>query len=324
MKQIEAKPAKQAGKRLPPNGKRRYNQALLKDNIALSLIALPGVLLVFIFCYLPLPGIAIAFKNFNPNLGIWGSEWSGFKNFEFFFTSQDAARTISNTLFYSVLFLVVDLVAAVTLALMLYNLKSKGALKFYNTVVILPKFMSMVIVAFIVYLILNPTSGILNQIIVAFGGEKIQWYSESKYWPYILTITHVWKTVGMNCVLYYATLMGVDDTLLEAARLDGATKWQETWHVVIPHLIPVMVIATILAIGDLFTGDFGLFYQVPKNVGLLYPTTDIINTYTFRAMMSGSMAKSAAVGLFQNGVGLVLVVGVNAIVRKISPEHSLF
>ena len=295
-----------------------------KETFHLDLMSLPGVLLLVVFNYLPMIGIVIAFKDYNPNLGIWGSAWNGLDNFKFFFTSQDAARTIRNTLMYSSSFLVLDLICAVGLALMFYNLRSKRALKFYNTVVILPRFMSPVIIAFIVYIILNPSYGLLNQLIIALGGSKIQWYSNSKYWPTILTITHIWQTVGMTCILYYASLMSLDDSLLEAARLDGANKWQETWHVVIPHLIPVMVISTILGLGSLFQGDFGLFYQVPKDVGLLYPTTDVINTYTYRALQSGSFGKSTAVSLFQSTMGCLMVLITNGIVRKVSPENSLF
>ena len=295
-----------------------------KETFHLDLMSLPGVLLLVVFNYLPMIGIVIAFKDYNPNLGIWGSAWNGLDNFKFFFTSQDAARTIRNTLMYSSSFLILDLICAVGLALMFYNLRSKRALKFYNTVVILPRFMSPVIIAFIVYIILNPSYGLLNQLIIALGGSKIQWYSNSKYWPAILTITHIWQTVGMNCIIYYASLMSLDDSLLEAARLDGANKWQETWHVVIPHLIPVMVISTILGLGSLFQGDFGLFYQVPKDVGLLYPTTDVINTYTYRALQSGSFGKSTAVSLFQSTMGCLMVLITNGIVRKVSPENSLF
>lgn len=304
--------------------KRRINRANVKANFDLSTMALPGFLVLFVFHYLPMVGVILAFKDFNPNLGIFGSPWNGLENFRFFFESQDAARVLGNTVFYSVVFIVVDLVAGVGLALMFYNLRSKTGLKFYNTVVILPRFMSAVLIAFIVYLVLSPSYGILNQIIVAFGGKKIQWYADPKYWPWILTITHIWQTIGMNSVLYYASLMSLDENLLEAAALDGANKWKQTWHVVIPHLIPVMVITTILAIGKLFSGDFGLFYQVPKNIGLLYETTDIVNTYVFRALQQGSLARSSAVSLFQSTMGMILILITNGIVRKISPENSLF
>lgn len=296
----------------------------LLENLQMLLMVLPGVLCLIVFQYLPLPGIAIAFKKYNPYKGIFGSPWVGLKNFEFFFSSQDAARTIGNTLMYSISFLIIDLVAAVVLALMLYYLRNRIATKFYNTVVIIPKFMSMVIVAFIVYAILSPTYGMLNQMIVKLGGTGVNWYAEPKYWPLILTATHVWQTVGMNCVLYYSSLMSMDNALVEAAEMDGANRLQQIWHVIIPHLVPIMVITTILAIGSLFSSSLDLFYQIPKNQGLLYATTDTINTYVYRALLEGSLEKSAAINLFQSAVGFVLIIGTNAIVKKISPENSLF
>lgn len=302
----------------------RTRRTKIKENLQMITMTIPGLVLVLLFCYLPMPGIAIAFKKYNPNLGIWGSEWNGLDNFKFFFTSQDAGRTIRNTVLYSVGFLIIDLVFAVGLALMFYFLRSKKGLKVYNTIVITPKFMSAVIVAFIVYAILSPSYGLLNSIIKFFGGEPIAWYSEAKYWPWILTITHIWQTVGMNSIVYYASLMSLDESLLEAAVIDGANRRQQIFHVIIPHLVPIMVITTILGMGSIFGGDFGLFYQVPKDQGLLYSTTDIISTYTYRAMLSGSLEKSAAVGLFQSVVGLIMVVTTNAIVKKISPENSLF
>lgn len=304
--------------------RKRMNKVSFKENLAFITMVLPGMLLTFLFVYLPMPGIVIAFKKFNPNKGIWGSDWVGLKNFEFFFTSNDALVVIRNTVLYSLAFLVIDLIAATGLAFMLYFLRSAKAAKFYNTVVMIPKFMSTVIIAFIVYSLLSHSYGLVNSVIESFGGEGIAWYQEPKYWPFILTTTHVWQTVGMNSVLYYASLMGMDASLLEAARIDGANLRQQIRYVLIPHLVPIMVITTILAIGHLFSGDFGLFYQVTKDQGLLYPTTDIINTYTYRALLGGSMSKSTAVNLFQSVVGLILVVVTNAIVKKISPEHSMF
>ena len=296
----------------------------VQENTQLLLMTLPGIILVFLFCYLPMPGLAIAFKKYNPNLGVWGSQWCGLDNFKFFFTSQDAVRTIRNTVLYSSAFLILDLVCAVGLALMLYFLRSKRALKVYNTVVIVPKFMSPVIIAFIVYALFSPNFGLVNAVIKALGGDAIAWYSEPKYWPWILTVTHIWQTVGMNSVIYYASLMSLDESLLEASTLDGANRWQQICHVIIPHLVPVMVVTTVLAMGSIFSGDFGLFYQVPKDQGTLYETTDIISTYTYRALLGGSLEKSAAVGLFQSVVGFVMVVATNAIVKKISPENSMF
>lgn len=294
------------------------------DNLQLFLLQFPGLLSIFIWCYIPMYGVIIAFKKFNPNKGIWGSEWIGFQNFEFFFTSQDAARTITNTLCYSVVFLFLGTVCAVGLALMMYNLTRRIFVKVYNTIMILPKFMSMVLIAFIVYALLNPASGVANQLMVSWGFEPIDWYSKPGAWPFILTYVHEWQTVGWSSIIYYAALMGINPELFEAAEIDGASKWQQTMKIAVPELMSLIIIQTILGIGGLMGGDFGLFYQVTRDVATLYPTTDIINTYTFRALMDGSMAKSAAVGLFQSVVGIILVVGSNMIVRKISPENSLF
>ena len=303
---------------------KQRKRARMKDTLSLSAMALPGVLLLLIFNYIPMIGVIIAFQDYNPNLGIFESPFVGFKNFEFYFTSSDFTRTMGNTLFYSISFLFLNLVTAVGLALMFYSVRNRRLMKAYNTVIILPRFLSAVIISFIAYILLAPTHGIINQLIVALGGDRINWYMEPKYWPIILTIVHIWQVVGMNSIIYYASLMSLDDSLIEAAVLDGANKWQQIRHVLIPHLVPVMVISTILALGGIFGGDFGLFYQTPKNVGALYETTDIINTYVFRALQGGKFEMSTAVNLFQSVAGLIMVVGTNAVVRKVSPENSLF
>lgn len=298
---------------------------IIRENLQLTLLAIPGIMLLFLFNYMPMFGIVIAFKKFNPNLGIWGSRWVGLANFEFFFTSQDAWNVTKNTVLYSLDFMIIGTLGAVIIALLLYNLKSRACVKTYNTIMILPKFLSMVLIAFIVYAILNPVSGVLNQVIRMFGGEgKTDWYAQPNAWPLFLTIINLWQHVGYNSIIYYASLMGIDESLFEAARLDGANKWHQTIYIAIPHLVPIMTITTILSFGHLFSGDFGLFYQTTRDVGLLYPTTDIINTYVFRGLMGGNMEVSAAVGLFQSLVGLVMVVVTNTIVKKISPDNSLF
>ena len=306
------------------NGKRRSGGYHVKDNLQFLLMVLPTLVLLLLFHYLPMFGVVIAFQDFSPAKGFFGSEWVGLKNFEFFFKSQDAGRVIGNTVAYALTFLAMDNVLAIGLALMFYCLKSNVCVKVYNTVMILPRFLSMVIISFIVLAMLNVRSGVINQGLVALGLKKVQWYSKPQYWPYILTFVHEWAGVGMGCILYYATLMGVDEGLFEAAMLDGANRRQQLWHVAIPHLVPVIMIKLILGMGSIFQGDFGLFYQVPRNSGLLYKTTDVSNTYVFRAMMGGDLEKSAAIGLFQSLVGMVMVILTNLIVRRISPEQSLF
>lgn len=300
------------------------DKRVLKENIYLWGLALPGFILMLIFKYLPMGGIIIAFKDYVPRKGIFGSEWVGLENFRFFFNSQDAARTISNTLLYSTAFLIIDLVLGVLIALLLFHLKGKRRLKIYHTTMLIPRFLSIVIVSFIVYGFLSPTHGMLNHIIEMFGGEPISWYLEAKYWPAILTIVHIWQIAGSGCLYYYAALMGIDDSLFEAAELDGAGTLRKCWHIAIPCLIPVMCMMLILGIGGLFSGDMGLFYNVPKNQGPLYPTTDVIGTYTYRALLTGSLEKSTAVGLFQSAAGMILVLVTNWIIKKVSPENSMF
>lgn len=303
--------------------KRKIN-ARFKYNLMLLILCVPGLICLIVFKYLPMFGIVIAFKKYVPAKGILGSAWNGLDNFKFFFGSQDAVRTIRNTVLYSVEFLIIDLVFGVLIAVLLYNLKSKIGLKIYHTIILFPRFMSIVIVSFLAYSVLSPASGLANQIITLFGGEAVNWYGDAKYWPVILTIVYIWKSLGAGCLYYYAALTGIDPTLFEAAEIDGANVVQKMWHIAIPELIPIMVMMTILGIGNLFSGDFGLFYQVPKNLGQLYETTDIINTYTYRALMGGELSRSAAVGLFQSVFGFILVLVTNKIVRKVSPENSLF
>ena len=297
---------------------------IFRTNMALLLLALPGIIFMLVFSYLPMGGLVLAFKDFVPRKGLFGSEWVGLDNFKFFFTSQDAWRTIRNTVLYSLDFLVIDLIVGVVMALLLYHLKNGIALKIYHTVIMIPRFLSIIIISFIVYAVLSPSYGVLNQIIEGFGGEGMKWYSEAKYWPFILTIVHIWQIAGSGCLYYYSGLMGVDQALYEAAEIDGANTLQKCWHVSIPALIPIMIMMTILGIGRIFSGDIGLFYQVTMDQGALYPTTDIINTYTYRALLNGSLEKSAAVGLFQSVTGFVLVMVTNAIVRKVSPENKMF
>ena len=296
-----------------------------RDNAELSALMIPGIVLLLVFAYVPMLGIIIAFKDYRNNLGIFKSKWVGFQNFKFFFESQDAWRIGRNTVGYGILFIVIGLIAAVTIAILLYEVRSRKALKFYQTSMILPHFLSWVIVGYITYILLEPSMGILNKIIRFFGGEGLQWYSEPKYWVFILSIINVWKTVGLKSIMYYAALMGIDEQLFEAAQIDGAGRFKQILYITIPSLVPLMVTLTILDVGHIIKGDFGLFYTIPRDVGLLYPTTDIIDTYVYRGLRTGSdIGITTAVGLFQSAVGLVMVIATNLVVKKISPENSLF
>ena len=288
-------------------------------------MTVPVIALLAIFCYWPMFGIILAFKNYKVTKGIWGSEWSGFKNFEFFLKSQDAFRVTRNTLCLNFLFIFAGIFCAVVFALLLYEVKKAVHVKLYQTFAILPNFLSWVAVSYIVYALLDTNKGILNQIIRFFGGENVSWYTSAWYWPVILLIVRVWHSVGISCIIYYAALMGVDNELFEAAEVDGANKFQRIMHISIPHLVPIVTIMFILDVGKIFRSDFGLFYNVTRNVGELYPTTDVIDTYVFRALMEqGNIGMSSAASFIQSVVCLVTVVATNAIVKKVSPENSLF
>lgn len=323
---MKNKTAAPVGDRLPAVQKRKglIDKRTLTENISMLWMVLPGLVAIFLFWALPIPMIVIGFKDFKAVDGIWASDWNGLGNLEFFLESETFGRTMRNTLLYGIGFIVTGLITSVGLALMFYFLRSNKALKFYNTTVILPRFMSAVIVSFIVYALLHPAAGMVNKIILAFGGDAVKWYQEAKYWPYILFIVHTWTSVGMGSVMYYAQLIGLDPTLMEAAEIDGANRAQQIRHVILPHMLPMMITLTILNIGHIMGGDIGLFYQVPKKQGILFEWTDIINTYTYRALIDGELEKSAAVGIFQSVIGLILVIGTNMIVKRISPENSMF
>jgi putative aldouronate transport system permease protein len=293
-------------------------------NLPLTLMALPAVIYFALFHYMPMGGIIIAFKKYSYAKGILGSTWIGFRNFTFFFTSQDAWRITRNTVGYSAIFIVTGIIGAVTVALLLYEIQSRLATKFYQTAMIIPNFLSWVVVGYITYSLFNPVLGILNQVITFFGFQPVQWYSKPHYWPFILPLVNLWKSVGINSVVYYAALMGINKELYEAAEIDGASRWRQTLAISIPSLVPVIVVLFILAVGGIFKGDFGLFYEIPRDIGLLYPTTDVIDTYLYRGLRGGEIGITSAVGLFQSVVGFVMVLCTNGLIKKISPENAMF
>jgi putative aldouronate transport system permease protein len=296
----------------------------LIKNFPLLTLAIPGILYFLIFHYIPMFGAIIAFKEYNYEQGILGSEWVGFENFKFFFQSQDAMRITVNTVGYGFVFIIVGVISAVTVALLLFEVKNKGAIKYYQTTMILPNFLSWVIVGYITYTLFNQNLGIFNQILRGIGLQEVNWYSDPKVWPVILTLTNIWKLVGMNCIMYYASLMAIDEQIFEAATIDGASRIKQIWHISIPSLIPLIAILSILNLGNIFRGDFGLFYQIPRDVGLLYPTTDVIDTYIYRGLKNGDIGISSAVGLFQSVVGFATIIVANTIVKKVNPDYSLY
>lgn len=292
-----------------------------KKNLPLTMMALPGIILMILFKYLPLSGIVLAFKQYNIRDGIFGSAWNGLKNFEYLFHTKDAWIITRNTLGYNLLFIVLDLVLAVAMAIILNELHQKKAAKVYQTIFMAPYFLSWVVVSFVAYSLLSVDNGFINR---AFG-LNVTWYSEPRVWPFILIIFQVWKTLGYSTVMYLGSIVGISNDYYEAALMDGATKWQQIRYITLPSLKSMMIVLTILAIGKIFYADFGLFYQLPRNSGPLFPVTNVIDTYVYRALKeNGNIGMSAAASLYQSLVGFVLVLVSNFIVRKIDKDSALF
>ncbi len=300
-------------------------KSLIRRSIPIYIMALPGLIYLFINNYMPMPGIILAFKNYKAKDGIYGSKWAGFKNFKYLFSTQDAFVITRNTICYNLVFIVVNLIAAVAVAIILSELVGKQK-KFYQSVILLPYLLSAVIISYLVFAFLSPENGFVNNsILKPLGKEGISWYQEKKYWPFILVFVNLWKGIGYNCIIYLSTIIGFDRGLYEAASIDGATKWQQITKITLPLLRPTIIMLTMMAVGRIFYSDFGLFYQVPQNSGALYSVTNTIDTYVYRGLLElGDITMSAAAGVYQSLVGFVLVLTANLAVRKFDPDSALF
>ncbi len=297
----------------------------LAKNKAMFLMLLPPFILVFVNYYLPMFGVVIAFKNFNYNDGFLGSPWAGLQNFKFLFMSDAAWQITRNTILYNLFFILIGLIFAVLFALALNELRNKLAAKFYQSVIFLPYFLSWVVVAYLVLAFLDP-NGFFNKTIVnIFNLQTVDWYASPQHWPFILVLVNLWKNIGYGIVIYIAGIAGIDQEYYEAAVLDGASKLQQIRYITIPFLVPFMIVTAIINLGNIFRSDFGLFYQVPMQQGLLAPTTEVLDTYIYKALiMSGDLGMSSAAGLYQSVVGFFTVLIANWVVGKISKENKIF
>ncbi|MDY3918274.1 MAG: ABC transporter permease subunit [Candidatus Limivivens sp.] len=288
-------------------------------------VMLPGLIYLFINNYMPMPGLVVAFKQYNARQGIYGSKWVGLKNFEYLFTTNDAFVITRNTICYNLAFIVVNTVMAILVAIILSELSGKIK-KFYQSAILLPNLISSVIIGYLVFAFFSVENGFVNNYIMPLlGKDPVAWYSEAKYWPFIIVFVSAWKTVGYNCIIYLATLMGFDRSFYESAQIDGATKLQQIRYITLPLLKPTVIMLTLMAVGRIFYSDFGLFYQVPMNQGALYATTNTIDTYVYRGLLQlGNISMSAAAGVYQSIVGFVLVLGANLLVRRIDKDSALF
>ncbi len=305
---------------------RKRTRLKLKKSLPLLLMALPGLAYLVINNYIPMAGIVIAFKKMDYAKGVFGSDWVGFDNFKFLFSTPDAWIMTRNTLLYNLAFIVIGTICALAVALCMNEIKERFFAKYFQGAFLLPNLISMVVVSYIVFAFLNTDTGLLNRTVLpALGVSEINFYSQPQAWPLILLIVYLWKNTGYASVIYLAGIASIDPTLYEAARIDGAGKWDQIRFITLPQLKSIIIILTLLSVGRIMFSDFGLFYQVPMNSGPLYSTTQTIDTYVYRGLMQlGNIGMSSAAGLYQSVVGFVLVLTANYLVKKISPENAMF
>ena len=302
-----------------------------KGDTELTLLGFPTFLWFVIFAYLPMFGMVIAFKNYKISAGhgflysLFHSEWAGFNNFAFFFKSNAFSMLLRNTVLYNIVFIILGTVVPITLAIVISQLYSKLMSKVYQTMMFFPHFMSWVVVSYFVYAFLNPTKGLLNQVVGFFGGDPVMWYSEAKYWPFILIFMNLWKGTGYGMVVYLASITGIDSSMYEAAMIDGATKFQQAKYITLPCLKPMAIMMFIMNVGKIFYSDFGLFYQVTQRVpNALYNTVSTFDTYLYNALQSNvSIGRTAAASLFQSVACCITILAANYIVSKIDSESAL-
>ena len=302
--------------------KKEARKANILNVIPLYLMMLPG--LIYLVCnnYLPMFGILIAFKKVNYSVGVLKSPWVGFDNFEFLFKTKDAAIMIRNTLAYNIVWILMGMVISVFIAICMAEIAIRKIAKVIQPVICFPSMVSAVILSFIVYAFLSTSYGYVNTAIL---GKRVNWYATAKYWPVILTIVHFWQSSGQSSIIYMASIGGIDKGLYESARIDGANKMKQIWYITLPMLKPMMILMLLMAVGRIFNSDFGLFYQVPLGSGLLYSTTQTIDTYVYRALLElNDVGMSSAASVFQAIIGFILVVLSNALVRVVDPDNALF
>lgn len=304
--------------------KRTVWQNIIRYRV-LILMCLPAILFFLAFNYIPLPGIYVAFVNYNYRGGIFGSPFVGLDNFKFLQTSGKLFELTKNTVLYNLAFIVLGNLVAVFLAILLNEMRSKWFKKVSQTMMFLPYFISQVLVGLLVYNMLNYDYGFVNSVLTSLGLEKWGPYSNPKVWPFLIVLVHLWQNTGYNSVVYFAAIMGIDAEIIEAARVDGANAFQKIRYIIIPGLRPTIVILLLFALGGIVRGNFGLFYNIIGQNSLLYPTTDIIETYVYRATITDfNFSTASAVGFYQSIIGFALVMLCNFVVKKIEPDYSLF
>ena len=310
------------------SGSKTRKSSLIKDirqNPFSYLLMLPAMLFVLIFGYMTYPYMIIAFKKFNYQLGLWGSPWNGTDNFTFFFKSTMASRIIWNTLYLNILFIATGTLMSVALAIMLNEIRSRTYVRVSQTFMLLPYYLSWVVIAYMLQAVFSNKNGLMNNVLVMFGQKKISWYTRADLWPAILVAMRLWKGAGMNAIIFLAAITGIDESIYEAAMIDGASRGQRIRQITIPLIMPTVTIMTLLSIGKIMYGDFGMIYALIGDNGVLYETTDIIDTYVFRVLrQTGDPSQAMAIGLFQSVIGFAMVYGTNQLVKRKFGDGALF
>lgn len=308
-----------------PKKKKKNFFTLLWKYRTLTLMCIPAIVFFFMFSYMPLPGIWVAFVDYNYKAGIFGSKFIGLKNFEFLAESGKLFTLTRNTILYNLAFIILGNLLAVIMAILLNEMASKIFKKTAQTMMFLPYFISQVLIGVLVFNFLNYDTGFVNTILSSLGLERWQPYNDPKVWPPILVFIYLWQQTGYSSVVYFASIMGIDGEIVEAARVDGANAFQKIRYIILPSLKPTIVILLLFALGGIVKGNFGLFYNIIGTNPILYDTTDIIETFVYRATMSDfNFSTASTVGLYQSVIGFVIVMVVNYIVKKIEPDYSLF
>lgn len=301
-------------------------KALRKRSLSYFIMMMPGLIYLLINNYIPMAGLSFAFKDLDFSVGLWKSEFVGFKNFKYLFSTNDAWIITRNTILYNLVFIVLGTIFAICVAILLNEISSKKMKKVYQTTILLPSLISIIVVSYLVFALLSVDNGFINNsFLKLLGKEGIMWYASPKYWPIIIIIVNLWKGFGMSCIIYYATVVSIDGSYFEAAAIDGAGKWKQITYITLPELKQTAVTMILLSIGRIFYSDFGLFYQVPMNSGPLIDVTNTIDTYVYRGMtILNDMSMASAAGFYQSIVGFVLVLIANKIVDKFSEAESMF
>ena len=304
--------------------KKTLYRQFLQYRPLLVMLAIP-LIYILIFSYMPMGGIVLAFKDYKYAGGIFGSPWVGLRNFRFFFISGAAATVIRNTILYNIAFIAVGMTVEVSFAIILNEVLGRVFKKLAQSMMLLPYFISWVVASSIVYNIFSYEYGVFNNLLTSIGLDPVNVYANPGAWPFLLVFFRLWKGAGYGCIIYLANITSIDPQIFEASQIDGANVWQQIRHITLPHLRPTMVILLLLALGGMFRGDFGMFYQLIGNNGILLPYTDIIDTYIFRMLISSAdVGMSAASGLFQSVLCFATVLTANFVVKKIEPDYVLF